>query len=230
MSGTADRSQRWDDAAASGGLDLDLLRTRAGRRQRVTIHRSVGWLCFHTGCCPTSPTGEVSAHHARTRDRSGGRRVRCHRSTASRTARTSAGMSPTQSSRPALLLGVPDSTHDRVVMGRHRSDPRTSRLGHHPADSSRRVDHRRRVRPTVRRRGRSVRPDHRPGRVRVRQQWRGTAHTRNGAPTPSTVRGTVCAPTRNLHCPAHRRVALDCRRWQQQASTRRGGPRPRRQP
>lgn len=42
----------------------------AGRRQRVTIHRSVGWLGFHTECCPTEPTGEVTAHHAAKRESS----------------------------------------------------------------------------------------------------------------------------------------------------------------
>jgi hypothetical protein len=39
-----------------------------------------------------------------------------------------ARMSPPESSRPALFLGVPDPADHQVVVGRHRSDPRTPRL------------------------------------------------------------------------------------------------------
>ena len=66
-------------------------------------------------------------------------------------------MPPTTYLGPTLLLGNPDPTHDRIVMGRHRSDPGASSVRHDPAGASRRVDRSWCVRPTPRRSNQIVR-------------------------------------------------------------------------
>ena len=84
--------------------------------------------------------------------------------------------------------GVPDPPGDRRIVGRHRSDPRPSGVGHHAAGPPRRVDRGRRVRPAQRRSARRVRPDHR-ARPRPRSPSTGRCTKRptaakEPAPTP----------------------------------------------
>ena len=83
------------------------------------------------------------------------------RTVAAGTARASAGLSPPTGAGPAVLVGAADSPDDRIVVGRHRSDPRSSSLRHHAASTTRRVDRGRGVRTAPHRSARRVRPHHR---------------------------------------------------------------------
>ncbi len=76
--------------------------------------------------------------------------------------RASAGLSPAPRAGPVVLPGDPDPARDRRVVGRHRSDPRASGVGHDVACPTRRMDRRRGVRSAQGRGPRRVRSDHRP--------------------------------------------------------------------
>ena len=115
----------------------------------MTIRRSEGWLGCDAECDPNTTDRGGHRHHARTRDRSGGRGVGSDRAVAAATAGASAGLSPATGAGPVVLLGDPDPADDGVVVGRHRSDPRASGVGHDAAGPPRRVDRGRRVRPAA---------------------------------------------------------------------------------
>ena len=68
------------------------------------------------------------------------------RAAAAATAGASVGLSPAAGAGPVVSVGVADPVDDGCVVGRHRSDPRPSGVGHDAAGSPRRVDRGGRVR------------------------------------------------------------------------------------
>jgi hypothetical protein len=83
-----------------------------------------------------------------------------------RTETQSVGLSSTPSRGPALVVGDLDPCGDRLLVGGHRSDPRTPRVRHDAARPTRRMDRSWRVRPTRRRSRSRLRPHRRLGPVR----------------------------------------------------------------
>ena len=113
----------------------------------MTIPRSAGWLGCDAECDPNLHDRGGQQDHARTRGRRGGRSVGSDETAAACATRASVGLSPAAGAGPVPVGAGCDPLDDGDVMGRHRSDPRSSGVGHDAAGAARRVDRGGGVRP-----------------------------------------------------------------------------------
>ena len=117
----------------------------------MTIHRSAGWLGFDSECDPIHRRpGRSPPSSAHSNPKwwmpSGQRSNRCSRD---RTRRHPLGCHRPRVPDRLCFWGILVRLDHRLVVGRHRSDPRTPGLGHDTAGPPRRVDRGRRVRPDL---------------------------------------------------------------------------------